>query len=97
MKKGDIVLIKASRGEPGVRRIWDGAPERPFVCLEEYWTRWERNQVDPICVQIGRDQVFQYDAAIATALEQAYAAKSAGDAQAGTRLDKLWAQVKPAA
>ena len=94
MQKGDIVLIRTSRGEPGVRRVWDASPERPFVCLEEYWLRWERNQLEPICWQVTRDQVFQADAALATALEQAFAAKVAGDTQAATRLEKLWAQAK---
>lgn len=97
MKKGDIVLVKASRGESGVRRVWDGAAEHLFVCLEEYWTRWESYQVDPICWQVGRNQVFQYDAALVTALEQAYGAKSAGDTAAGARLDKLWAQARSSA
>ena len=95
MQKGDFVLIRTSRGEPGVRRVWDASPERPFVCLEEYWLRWERNQVDPICWQVPRDQMYQFDAALATALELAFATKVTGGTQAEAHLKKLWAQAKP--
>ena len=95
MTKGDVVLIRASRGEPGVRRVWDSAPERPFVCLEEYWARWERNQIEPVCGQISRDQIFQFDARLFAALEEAYAARKFGDAESAARLEKLWTQAKP--
>jgi hypothetical protein len=94
MQKGDTVLIKASRGEPGVRRVWDPAPERPWVCLEEYWARWLSNQVDPICWQVDRRQVFQHDAKLAQQLEEAFESARKGDAQAASRLERLWAQAK---
>lgn len=95
MAKGDVVLIRASRGQPGVRRVWDGAPARPFVCLEEYWARWERNQIEPVCGQLSRDQLFQFDPTLLAALEQAYNARVFGDAESATRLGRLWAQAKP--
>ena len=47
MPKGDVVLIKASRGEPGARRIWDDSGDAPYVCLEAYWERWEQYGVEP--------------------------------------------------
>lgn len=92
MQKGDVVLIKASRGEPGVRRVWDPAPDRPWVCLEEYWERWQNNQVEPVCWQVARGQVFQYDTALAGELEAAFAAR----AKDAGRLEQLWARAKPA-
>jgi hypothetical protein len=95
MQKGDIVLIKASRGQPGVRRIWQDGAERPFVCLETYWERWQRNQIDPVCWQIERSQVFQFEKALAVSLEEAFAAKVRGDPQAGPRLEAVWAKAKP--
>ena len=96
MLKGDVVLIKASRNQPGVRRIWDPTPERPFVCLEDYWLRWERYQLDPICWQIPRSQIFQFDAALAASLEAAFSTIR-NDPQAAAKLEKLWASAKPAA
>ena len=95
MQKGDIVLIRTSRGEPGIRRVWDTNHERPFVCLEEYWLRWERNQVDPICWQVPREQMYQFDATLAVALERAFAAKTIGDAEAEARLGELWSRARP--
>lgn len=97
MRKGDTVLIKASRGEPGVRRVWDPTQERPFVCLEEYWKRWESNQIEPICWQVARGQIFQFDPTLVGSLEEAFEADGKGDAAAVGRLEKLWGQAKPAA
>ena len=95
MAKGDVVLIRASRTQPGVRRVWDSAPDRPFVCLEEYWMRWERNQIEPVCGQLSRDQLFLFDPILFTALEEAYAARVVGDPASAARLETLWAQAKP--
>lgn len=95
MQKGDIVLIKSALGEPGVRRVWDPAPERPYVCLEDYWTRWQTNQVEPICWQVSKSQIFQVDEKLAIQLEAAFAAQRRGDAQAGALVEKLWSQAKP--
>lgn len=96
MKKGDIVLIRSSRKQPGVRRVWDPAPRRPFVCLEEYWTRWQRNGVEPVCWQVDRDSVFEYDARLAEELEAAFASGSAEPGPA-SRIDALWRKARPAA
>ena len=96
MKKGDIVLVRASRNEPGVRRIWDPAPERPYVCLEDYWNRWQLNGIDPVCPQMDRSQLFQYEAHLAQALEEASRDAVRGDKAAAAKLEALWKQAKPA-
>jgi len=95
MKKGDIVLIRASKGEPGVRRVWDPAADMPAVCLEGYWGRWLTNEIDPVCPRVARGQVFQFDAKLAQSLDEAYEAFRKGDAAAAARLDSLWKQARP--
>ncbi|MEE9285167.1 MAG: hypothetical protein V3V35_05485 [Dehalococcoidia bacterium] len=95
MGQGDIVLVRSSRGQPGVRRIWDDGPERPFVCHEEYWARWERQGLAPVCSQVGRDQIFDYDAALAAQLEEAFWASRNSDLAATKRLNQMWEQARP--
>ena len=95
MEKGDIVLIKARQGAPGVRRIWDPQPERPFVCHEVYWERWERYQLAPVCWQVSKGQLYQPDIDLARRLDEAYAAQRDGAPEAGSRLEELWEQARP--
>lgn len=96
MLKGDIVLIRASNGAPGVRRVWDPIPHTPAVCLEEYWGRWLTNQLEPVCPRVARDLVFQFDAKLAQALDETYEAVRKGDISAAPKLASLWKQAKPA-
>ena len=91
MAKGDIVLIRASRGEPGVRRIWDDSGGDPFVCLEVYWGRWETDGVTPVCWPVGKDQLFAMDEELVPQLEAAFES-AAGDSG---HLDSLWSRAKP--
>ena len=72
MAKGDVVLIKASRGEPGARRIWDDSGDAPYVCLEAYWERWEQYGVEPICWTVGQDQLFEMDESLLSQLQTAF-------------------------
>ncbi len=95
MPRGDIVLIRSKLGDPGVRRIWDDSKDRPFVCHEEYWVRWERHALEPVCWQVGRDQVYQYDAALAAELEDACEASRRGESGAADRLEALWKRAQP--
>ena len=95
MNKGDIVLISDSQGRPGIRRVWEPTPERPFVCHEEYWARWERHDLEPVCWQVPRDRVFQADEQLAVSIDEAFDAFRAGNGAAGARLQELWAQAKP--
>ncbi len=88
MPKGDVVLIKASRGEPGARRIWDDSGEAPYVCLEVYWERWEQYGVEPVCWPVGHDQIFELDESLLAKLQTA--SEGADD-----RLDALWSKAKP--
>lgn len=94
MAKGDLVLIRSVQGQPGLRRIWNDTGERPFVCPEEYWRRWETLQVEPVCWQVGREQLYRADEALAAELEAAFAASRNGDAQATMRLNTLWTKAK---
>ncbi len=96
MEKGDIVLVRDSKGAPGVRRVWDPIPERPAVCLEEYWVRWLTNQIEPVCPRVSRAQVFHFDAKLSQSLDEAYGAARKGDGPAEARLDSLWRQARPA-
>ena len=95
MLKGDIVLIRASNGAPGVRRVWDPTPDMPAVCLEEYWGRWLTNQLEPVCPRVSRGLVFQFDARLAEALDETYGAVRKGDISAAAKLASLWKQAKP--
>ena len=88
MPKGDVVLIKASRGEPGARRIWDDSGAAPYVCLEAYWERWKRYGVEPICWTVGQDQLFELDESLLSQLQTAF---ENGD----NRLGALWSEAKP--
>ena len=88
MPKGDVVMIKASRGEPGARRIWDDSGEAPYVCLEVYWERWEQYGVEPVCWPVGKDQLFKMDESLLAKLQDAFN-------KADSRLDDLWSQAKP--
>ena len=88
MPKGDVVLIKASRGEPGARRIWDDSADAPYVCLEAYWERWEQYGVEPICWTVGQDQLFEMDQSLLSQLQTAFE-------QANDRLEDLWSEAKP--
>ena len=96
MNKGDIVIIKASAGQPGVRRIWDPEPSEPFVCHEEYWARWERHEVAPVCWPMSRDRLFHFDADLEEKLEAAFQAFRSGQGDGVARLEGLWMQAKPA-
>ncbi len=95
MTKGDIVLIRTSRGDPGIRRIWDETVTPPFVCHEEYWQRWERQDIKPICWQVDTHHLFQPDVKLQHELEDAATAARAGDEVAAARLSELWSQAKP--
>lgn len=95
MAKGDIVLIRASAGQPGVRRLWNDQGERPFVCHEEYWGRWERQGIEPVCWPVAREQILQFDAQLAGQLEAAFREARGGDAGAAARLDSLWKEARP--
>ena len=88
MPKGDVVLIKASRGEPGARRIWDDSGAAPYVCLEAYWERWERYGVEPICWPVGQDQLFELDESLLSQLRTAFESGDDG-------LEALWSEAKP--
>ena len=94
MNKGDIVLIKASGDEPGVRRIWDPDSRRPLVCLEDYWVRWERHEVAPMCWPVSPDRLYGFDETLSHDLEEAFQASRKGHADASTRLAGLWNQAK---
>lgn len=95
MAKGDIVLIRSKKGEPGVRRIWEERDGGPFVCHEQYWGRYERTGIAPVCWQIGADQVRVYDQELARELETAFAQARAGDTAAEARLAELWKKTRP--
>ena len=95
MAKGDLVLIRTSRGHPGIRRIWDDTVAPPFVCHEEYWQRWERQEITPICWQVDTAHLFQPDPELLDELESAVAAARAGDEVAAARLSELWRRAKP--
>ena len=95
MAKGDTVIIRASKGQPGVRRVWDPEPERSFVCHEEYWARWERHQIPPVCWPVSRDQLHQFDEELAQELDTAFRAMRGGDAKAAASLEALWKRAKP--
>ena len=95
MPKGDIVLIRTSQGHPGIRRIWDDTVAPPFVCHEEYWARWERQEIRPICWQVDAAHLFQPDMELLGELERAAAAARGGDEVAAARLSELWSRAKP--
>lgn len=94
MAKGDLVLIRSAQGQPGLRRIWKDDVERPFVCHEDYWKRWEALQVEPVCWQVGKEQLYRADEALAAELETVFAAGRNGDAQATMRLNALWTKAR---
>ena len=89
MNRGDIVLVRTSGDRPNVRRIWEPEGEKPAVCFEDYWVRWERNGVDPVCTRVPRPQVYAFDAALVRELEQAH---EAGNAD---HLAALWTRAAP--
>lgn len=94
MKKGDRVLIKTSGDEPGARRVWEPDEGRPYVCLEDYWTRWKRHGINPVCPSISSAQVFVFDEALYNDLMQAFRGSRQGDEDAQQRLVGLWEQAK---
>ena len=95
MIKGDIVIIRASAGQPGIRRIWDPEPRKPFVCLEEYWARWERHEIPPVCWPVSPAQIYRFDGGLAQELDAAFRASRDGEADAAGRLKELWKRAKP--
>ena len=88
MAKGDVVLIRSSKGEPGVRRIWDDSVNDPYVCLEVYWGRWERNRVEPVCSPIDKQRVYFVDENLLPQLVKAFESETSD-------LETLWSQAKP--
>ena len=95
MAIGDLVLIRSAQGQPGVRRIWKDEGARPFVCHDDYWQRWLALQVEPVCWQIDRAQIYQPDQSLTEKLEEAFAAWRGGDVPAQEKLQTLWAQARP--
>jgi hypothetical protein len=95
MPRGDLVLIRSQEGAPGLRRIWDDSKDRLFACHEEYWGRWERQKLEPVCAPVDRSQVYHNDAALAAQIEAAWDAMKRGDAAAKARVDALWKQARP--
>ena len=94
MEKGDVVLIKASGNEPGVRRVWAPDTERPFVCLEDYWLRWRRHSVEPVCWPISSTMIFLFDEGLYSDLAEAFRSLRQGVEGAQQRLEGLWEQAK---
>ena len=73
-----------------MRRIWDPQPDRPLVCHEEYWERWQRHQVAPVCWPVSREQLYGFDEGLAQQLAEAYEGAASSDARAAALLEQLW-------
>lgn len=95
MAKGDVVLAKASSGEPIVRRVWSEDGGKISVTLEDYYKRWQNQKVDPWVFALAKANVFHHDAKLFEQLETAYKQKRKGDDVSAAHLGKLWAQAKP--
>ncbi|MSP78239.1 MAG: S24 family peptidase [Dehalococcoidia bacterium] len=95
MPRGDIVLAKASGGEPIVRRVWVEEGGKIAVAHEDYYKRWQQQRVEPWTFAIDKADVFKHDDRLFQALEAAYKQKRKGDAAGDGQLTKLWSQAKP--
>ena len=88
MAKGDVVLARASGGQPIVRRVWEVESGQILVTLEDYYKRWQNQKVAPWTFGLEKTNVFKHDAKLFEQLEAAFHAKHKD------QLDKLWAQAK---
>jgi hypothetical protein len=65
----DTVIVRAYRGEPLARRVWEATPEAVYICTEERFQMLEaRMRVWP-ATGFPREDVFVYDPALLEELQ----------------------------
>ena len=95
MAKGDVVLAKASSGEPIVRRVWAEEADKIVIVHEDYYNRALQQNVAPWTYAVEKTNVFKQDEKLFKELETAYQQKRKGNTASAAQLDKLWTQAKP--
>ena len=69
--RGDTVIVRAYRGEPLMRRVWDADTRLVYLCSERQFQglwRGELRVLPPL--GFPREDVFVYDAALLAELEE---------------------------
>lgn len=67
--RGDTVIVRAFRGVPLVRRVWETTPQAIYICSEERFQRLWRGEREWPATGFPREDVFQYDVPLFTELE----------------------------
>lgn len=66
---GDLVIVRAYRGEPLVRRVWEVMTNAVYVCSEERFQRLWRGEREWPATGFPREDVFEYDGALYAVLQ----------------------------
>lgn len=70
--RGEIVIVRAFKGRPLVRRIWDSNQEVVFITDDENFRLLSMGEEAPMPVGFHYEDVFEYRPEIAESLEELY-------------------------
>jgi len=66
--RGDIVVVRAFKGRPYVRRVWESSPDAVYICSEERFQKLAENQDAWPPTGFPREDVFCYDPSLVDVL-----------------------------
>lgn len=72
LMRGDIVIVRAFRNEPLVRRVWEVTSQAVFICSEENFQALSAGEPGLWPVGFAREDVFCYDVDILNELTNKY-------------------------
>jgi hypothetical protein len=67
--KGETIIVRAFRGRPLLRRVWEATPEVAYICTEERFQSLWRGEPDYPPSPFPRRDVFNYEPALFRELE----------------------------
>jgi len=89
MKRGDVVLVRAYRGEPLIRRVVDIDNSGVLVCRQETWQQAELHGYEEFpAAGFPQSDVFTYNLGLYQLLQRAFIS---GDT---TSIERIWDQAQ---
>lgn len=65
--QGEMVIVRTFGGEPKILRVWEASPKKVYACSEKTFQELIEG-FKPMLIGFPRDDVFEYDSALASEL-----------------------------